>query len=228
MLQWGRCIGAAECVDGGMLSSIMNMPQHLRHMGSFRVRAVVLLAELIIGCASTASQPLAAPQEQRAYIARSCAALKERTSRAAPAWIFLEVADITEPIAEPIKEWLAVHPVQTHHLAGLAVPMTANTPVRGPYGICLDNTCERHEDGILDVVATALPTEASAAVELQLDFTFGNGQPRRLLVKTTNQEPVLASLTTQPKQTLVITPYYLFEPRYHSAELLAQCMSRLQ
>ena len=207
----------------------MNLPQYVSHNGSFRPSAsivsIVLLSKLFIGCASATSKSVEAPQEQRAYIARSCAALKEPTSRAAPVGIVLEVADIEEPIAAPIKDWLAVHSVQTHHLAELALPMAVNTPVRGPYGICLERTCTSQQDGTIDVVALRLPADALAAVELQLDFTFGNGQPRRLSVKATNQEPILASFTTRPKLTLVITPYYLFEPRQRSLKLLAQCMS---
>ena len=212
--------------------NIMKLLQCVNQTRSFRLSApivsLVLLSALFIGCTTGAtSKPVNTPGEQRAYIAKSCAALKERNQRAVPLGIFLEVADLTEPIAAPVKDWLAVHSVSTHHLAGLVVPMTANTPVRGPYGICLERTCVKHEDGTLDVVGLSLPADGSAAVELQLDFTFANGRPRRLSVKTTDQEPILASLTTRPEQTLVITPYYLFEPRHQSLKLLAQCMSRV-
>ena len=83
----------------------------------------------------------------------------------------------------------------------------------------------RAEDASLQVSVSQAPTDASTPVELQLSFRSGDRQPRRLSVTTTDQEPVLASLTT-PQQTVVITPYYLFEPKQESMGKLLQCASQ--
>ena len=188
------------------------------------IAAVSLLSQLSIGCTASATrQPAAVPDKQRAHIGEPCAALKEQHVGAVPVGILLEVADVVEPVGSPIKDWLATHSVEVHHVARISVPMTANTPVSGPFGTCLDRTCSEAEDTTVQVTVTKIPTDASAPVELQLDFTSGNGRPRRLSVRTGDQEPVLESLTTPPEQALVITPYYLFDPRQHSLELLTQC-----
>jgi len=188
--------------------------------------AVTLLAELSTGCtARAAREPAAVPEKQRAYIAEPCAALKEQQPGAVPVGILLEVADVVEPIGVPIKGWLATHSVEVHHLARISVPVTASTPVSGPFGTCLDRTCSQAEDATVQVTVIKIPTDASAPVELELDFTSGNGRPRRLSVEAADQEPVFKSLATPPEQAVVITPYYLFEPRQRSLELLAQCAS---
>ncbi|MET0793664.1 MAG: hypothetical protein ABW061_19245 [Polyangiaceae bacterium] len=152
--------------------------------------------------------------------------MKERTSTAAPIEVLLEVADVVEPIGTPVKDWLSTHPVEVHHVVRISVPMTTKTPVQGPFGTCLDRVCSKAEDATIEVNVTAVPADQSAVVELQLNFKSGNGQSRPLSVKTTDQEPVLASLTTRPEQTVVITPYYLFEPKQQSLGLLLQCASR--
>lgn len=189
--------------------------------------AAVALFKLLIGCTVSASgQPARVAEKQRAYIAGSCAALKEQASGAVPVGILLEVADVVEPIGVPIKDWLSGHSVQVHHVAKISVPMTANTPVHGPFGTCLDHTCSEAEDATLEVIVTRAPTDASTPVELQLNLTSGNRQPRRLSVKTTDQEPVVASMTTPPEQTVVITPYYLFESKQRGLALLIQCASQ--
>ena len=191
------------------------------------IAAVIVLSELSIGCTGSAmGQSSRVPEKQRAYIASSCATLKEQTSTAAPVGMLLEVADVVEPIGAPVKDWLSTHSVEVHHVARISVPMTVNTPVQSPFGTCLDRACSKAEDATLEVIVTTAPTDHSAAVELQLNFKLGNGQPRSLSVKTTDQESVLASLTTPPEQTVVITPYYLFEPKQHSLALLMECASR--
>ena len=188
------------------------------------IAAAGLLSELLSGCTASATrQPAAVPAKQRAHIGEPCAALKEQHVGAVPVGILLELADVVEPVGVPIKDWLATHSVEVHHLARISVPMTGSTPVAGPFGTCLDRTCSESEDATVQVTVTKIPADTSAPVELQLDFTSGNGRPRRLWVRTADQEPVLESLATPPEQTLVITPYYLFDPRQHSLELLTQC-----
>jgi hypothetical protein len=200
----------------------------LNHLSITSISSAIMVSELLIGCAGSATgeSPPRVPEKQRAYIAGSCAELKEQTSTAAPVGMLLEVADVVEPIRAPVKDWLSTHPVEVHHVAKISVPMTPNTPVQGPFGTCLDRACSKAEDATLEVIVISAPADHSAPVELQLNFKSANGQSRPLSVKTTDQEPVLASLTAPPEQTVVITPYYLFEPKQHSMGLLMQCASR--
>lgn len=185
---------------------------------------VILISELALGCAgSTRNQAAYTPVEQRAYIARTCAALKKQAPGAVPVGILLEVADVVEPIGAPIKDWLSIHPVQVHHVAQILVPIAESTPVHGPFGTCLEPNCLKAEDATLEVIVMHPPTAASAPVELQLNLTSGDRQPRGILVKTTDQEPILASLSTAPKQTIIVTPYYLFESSKRGLTLLLQC-----
>ncbi len=201
-------------------------PRFPRRIGALEF--AIVLSELLGGCTGSAVKEAArAPEQQRAYIAGSCAALKERASGAVPVGILLEVADVVEPIGVPIKDWLSAHSVEVHHVAKISVPMITSTPVYGPFGTCLDRTCSEAEDAAVEVIVTRAPTDASAALELQLNFSSGNRQPRGVSLVTTDQEPVLASITTPPEQTVVITPYYLFESKQHSLGLLAQCASRM-
>ncbi len=186
---------------------------------------VSVLSELLSGCTSSApNEPARAPEAPRAYIAGACPALKEQIPGKVPIGILLEVADVVEPLGVPVKAWLSAHSVEVHHVAKISVPMTTNTPVHGPFGSCSDRSCSKTEDTTLEVIVTRAPTDASAPVELQLNFSSGN-QPRHLSVKTADQDPVVASLAA-PEQTLVITPYYLFESRQQSLALLIQCASR--
>ncbi len=187
----------------------------------------VLLPALPTGCAgNTMRQPERAAEAPRAYIAIPCATLKEQGAKAVPVGILLEVADVVEPIGAPIKGWLSAHQVEVHHVAKVFVPLTENAPVQGPFGTCLDPSCSEAQDATLEVIVTSAPRNASAPVELQLSVVPENGEARQISVATTDQEPVLVSLTTSPTQTLVITPYYLYEPKQRSLGLLIQCASQ--
>lgn len=130
-----------------------------------------------------------------------------------------------EQIGVPVKDWLATHPVEVHHVARLSVPMTVGTAVRGPFGTCLDRACADAQPTTLDVTVTKVPSSMSAHVELQLDFVSTSGGPRRLSVTLADQEPLVRSLEGAPEQTVVITPYYLVEPKQRSLDLLLQCAS---
>jgi hypothetical protein len=187
--------------------------------------AVALIA-LASGCAGATNEPARAPDERSGYIARACPQLKEQSSRGVPAEISLEVADLDEPIGTPIKDWLAAHPVRLNSVAKFILPLMPLRPGQVSSDPCLERACGESVDGTLRVSVTTVPSSASAVVELQLERTLLDGTTRRLSVKTVDQHPVLASFTTTPKQTLVVTPYYLFAPRQQSMELLFQCAAR--
>jgi hypothetical protein len=191
------------------------------------ITPLVLFSGLSSGCAeSVGEQPARAPERPLAYIAQPCATLKEQPPTATPVEIFFEVADIVQPAGAPMKDWLATHPVEVHHVAKFSIPVTANTPIQVPFGTCLDQTCSKTEDATLVVNLSRAPTDASAPVELELNLSTENGPPRQLSVKTTDQEPVRASLTTPPEQTVVVMPYYLFGSKSHGLQLLVQCASQ--
>jgi hypothetical protein len=201
-------------------------PLDIFSVRSASVAAVILFSGLSTGCTASATrQPVSVPEKQRAYIAEPCATLKQQGAEAVPVGMVLEVADVAEPLGVPVKDWLAAHSIEVHHVAKISVPMTVGAVVRSPFGACLDRTCSEAEDGALEVTVAKVPTDVSKQVELQLDFTSKSGGPRRLSVKATNQEPVLEALAGPSDQTVVITPYYLFEPKQHSLDLLLQCAS---
>jgi len=191
-----------------------------------RIARLLLIPAAMSGCARSATeQPTRAPEAQRAYIGAGCAAMKEHTADAAPVGILLEVADVVEPIGAPARDWLSAHPVEVHHVAKISLPMTPNTRITSPFGTCLDRRCTKAEDTQLEVLMKNGPANASAPLQLQLTFTSGSGAPRHLSIETSDQQPALAS-TTSPEQTVVVTPYYLFEPKQHSMALLMQCAAQ--
>lgn len=191
------------------------------------IASLLLLSGLSAGCAETATEePARAPKSEPIYLARPCAPMKEQPPAAVPVGMILEVADVLEPVGKPIKDWLSKHPVQTHHVAKISLETMTGTTVPGPFGTCSDPDCSTSEDTSLEVTVTKAPTEASAPVELQLILTMKDGQKRSLSIKTTDQEPILASFATPPEQTVVVTPYYLYDPKQHSMGLLLECASR--
>jgi hypothetical protein len=188
---------------------------------------VALSGILSSGCgASATNDPVKEPQGRSAYVAQPCTPLKVQSGQDVLDSVHLEVADVDVQIGAPPKEWLTMHAVPAHSVSWLSLPMKDVSPVSGPFSVCLDDLCAKREDGTLNVSVISFPTDSSAVVELKLEIDIPNFPPRIITVKTNNQEPVLAKLTTLPEQTLVITPYYLFEPKKHSLELLAQCVSR--
>jgi len=190
------------------------------------IAPAILFSQLSTGCASKATnEPARPPAAQRAYIARPCPAMKEQPAEAIPVGVLLEVADVTEPTGVPLKDWLAAHPVQVHHVAKLLLPAAINVPTQSPFGTCLDRACSQSEDATLEVTIKTAPTAASAQVELALNVSSDHRPPRRLSIKTGDQEPVSASLTA-PEQTVIITPYYLYEPKQESMGKLLQCASQ--
>jgi hypothetical protein len=49
-------------------------------------------------------------------------------------------------------------------------------------------------------------------------------KPQRAVVQTMNQEPAVAKFTGAPPwETIVVTPYYLFEPKQESLRILHAC-----
>jgi len=190
------------------------------------IAPVILFSQLSTGCAANAtSKPAQSPTAERVYIAGACPAMKEQPAEAIPVGILLEVADVAEPTGIPLKDWLAAHPVETHHIAKISLPAATNVPAQSPFGTCLDRACSQNEDATLEVVVKTAPTAATTPVELELTFSAGHRPPRRLSIKTGDQEPVSGSLTT-PEQTVIVTPYYLFEPKQESMGKLLHCASQ--
>jgi len=135
----------------------------------------------------------------------------------------LEVADVEEALGTPTKDWLAVHPVRLHSVAKFILPLTPTATADDPSGDCRERACGKSVDGTLEASVTSAPAAAFAPVELHLARTLADGVTHRLSVKTTDQEPILASFMTAPEQNLVLVPYFLFEPKQQSMELLLQC-----
>lgn len=190
------------------------------------IAPTVLLSQLAAPCAANAmNEPARTPAAQRAYIAGSCPAMRKQPPQAVPVGVLLEVADVVEPTGVPLRDWLAAHPVEVHHVAKISLPVATNVPTQSPFGTCLDRTCSQNEDATLEVVVIKAPASASEPLELQLNVSSGSRPPRHLSVKTTDQEPVLASLSV-PDQTVVVTAYYLFEPRQQSMGKFLQCASQ--
>jgi hypothetical protein len=190
------------------------------------IAPTILLSQLAAACAANATNETPrTPVAQRAYIAGSCPAMREQPPQAVPVGVLLEVADVVEPTGVPLKEWLAAHPVEVHHVAKISLPLTTNVPTESPFGSCLNRTCSQNEDATLEVVVIKAPASASEPLELLLNVSSGSRPPRHLSVKTTDQEPVLASLST-PDQTVVVTAYYLFEPKQQSMGKFLHCASQ--
>jgi hypothetical protein len=53
-----------------------------------------------------------------------------------------------------------------------------------------------------------------------------DGPPRRAVIQAGNQEPTLANVSGIAGESIIVTPYYLFDPKNESLALLHQCSSR--
>lgn len=191
------------------------------------VASCVLLSAMSAGCGGTAIEaPARAPKPEPVYIARPCAAMREQPIAAVPVGMILEVANVLEPVGKPAKDWLATHPVDARAVAKISLSTMAGTSAPSPFGLCSNRDCSETQDGSLGVTVSKAPADASAPIELLFALTTPNGDNRSLSLKTTDQEPVTASLAASPAQTIVVTPYYLYEPTQHGMQLLLNCASR--
>ena len=136
--------------------------------------------------------------------------------------MFVEVASVSSPLDSPLRERLAA-PVEVDQVAGVLVDV--GKPASGPWSTCADPSCATAREDTLTVNLRNLPADPSAPVELELEL--GKASPKRATIRTGSQEPALAVLSEPPARgAVVVTPYYLFEPKEESLKLLQQCRSQ--
>lgn len=195
---------------------------HPTRLGFTTVLAAALFTGAL-GCGGGAAiQPAQAPVKQSVLIARSCEGLKEQASKGAPVAVFVEIADVLSPLDSSLRERLAA-PVEVDQVAGVLIDI--GKPTSGPWNMCVDAACAIERKDTLSVRMNDLPTDPSAPMELELEL--GKDSPKRATIRTGSQEPALAVFSEAPgRGAVVVTPYYLFEPKDESLRLLQKCKSQ--
>ncbi|HMI87736.1 MAG TPA: hypothetical protein VK550_26800 [Polyangiaceae bacterium] len=200
------------------------------HHFPFKYRPSAVSAALfvlsIVGCGTTQQQASSrtAKEVPRALIARPCVPLQQKAVTGAPVAMLVQVASISSPIEQPLRPWLDHHAVETHNLAGILVEQ--GTPAIAPWGECVDAGCSALREAKLRVHVQSLPANSSAPAVLEVEIESPNAAPKRAIVQAGNQAPTLADLTSAAGESIVVTPYYLFDPKKDSLDLLHACISR--
>lgn len=178
-----------------------------------------------VGCGSGAAirqEPTTA--NRSVLIGRPCDALKVTDPERAPIGIFVEVANVISPIERPLRERLTAPDVEADQVAGILLEL--NEPRNAPWRTCLNEACTLEQEGALTVRIVNLPTNPSEPVILEVELRAEGALPQRAMVRTGNQEPAVTELVPQLEQGgVVVTPYYLFEPKQESLQSLMQCKS---
>ncbi|MGC4067971.1 MAG: hypothetical protein QM784_25640 [Polyangiaceae bacterium] len=191
-------------------------------------KSIVFISALTFGCSGAAAvNTQARSPESRVLIARACPALKEPPPSTQLVSMFVEVADVSSIVEEPLDTWLATHPVEVSQVAHVMVPMELGKQVTAPWRDCRDPECPTETRAQLTVSASTLPGNVVTPVTLQLTFTDGREGRSVAVVTTGNQTPAVAKPTVpRGSSTVVVTPYYLFAPKDQSVEDLMQCKVR--
>lgn len=174
------------------------------------------------GVAASQHEPTTA--NRSVLIARPCDALKVTDPERAPIGIFVEVANVISPMVPPLRDGWSADRVEADQVAGILLEL--NEPRNAPWRTCLNEACTLEQEGVLTVRIVNLPTNPSEPVSLEVELRAEGALARRAMVRTVNQEPAVAELTP-PVETggVVVTPYYLFEPKQESLQSLMQCKS---
>lgn len=180
---------------------------------------------LTVGCgsgAATRREPTTA--DRSVLIGRPCDALKVTASDRVPVGMFVEVASVISPNQPPRRERLIARDVEAGQVAG--VLLETSEARSAPWRTCLNQACTLEQEGILTVRIVSLPTNPSEPVTLEVELGAEDALAERAMVRTGNQETVVAELAPPLEQgAVVVTPYYLFEPKQDSLQSLMQCKS---
>ena len=98
---------------------------------------------------------------------------------------------------------------------------------KGPWTRCSNQTCTSTDDATLFVRSLGFPANAEAPLELELALSVEGSGSERTLVRTQDQQPVIATWSTSAgsSSAMVVTPYYLADAEV-SRKLLMNCKSR--
>ena len=201
---------------------------HQSHFGQrwFAGASTMMLLVSAVGCGTTQQDQPARPpiQAPRAFIARPCQPLQQKAATGAPVAMLVQVASVSSPMEQPLRSWLASHAVDAHNVAGVLVEQGA--AASSPWGECLNAACSENREARLTMRVQSLPANGSAPTVLEIEIASPDGAARRAVVQAGNQEPTLANLSGVSGESIVVTPYYLFDPKKESLALLHQCTSR--
>jgi hypothetical protein len=140
--------------------------------------------------------------------------------------VFVEVADVTSKVEQPLEEWLATHPVEVRQVAHVMVPTEQGKQSAAPWQ-CSDPNCPRNGATELMVSVSSLPSDSVTPISLQLTFSGDDGSSVST-VTTGNQTPAVVKPAAPPgSSTVIVTPYYLFAPKDQSVKDLMGCKERL-
>lgn len=183
-----------------------------------------IVGVVFAGCASPSpAKPITpATAAPRAFIARPCKALQQK-ARGTPVGMIVQVASISSPVEQPLRTWLASPAVDAHNIAGVLVEQ--GKPASTGWGQCTDATCSAQRDARLTVRVPTLPTDASEVAVLEMEITAPQIPAHRAVVQAKDQTPTVAALSSVAGESIIVTPYFLFDPKKESMKLLGQCIS---
>lgn len=171
------------------------------------VRLLVLLLPCV-GCGAAGASPAAPRAAAAAEMVRIAAPCDGLETGAAPVALFVEVVEVRSKPASLSR----VSRDQVSRLAGVLID--GSGPVTVPGG--------EERESPWTVRALRLPASSGDPVELELRSSDDPAGPA--LWSTTNQ--AAKELSYPGGRSVVVTPYYLFEPRQESLETLRQCKLR--
>jgi hypothetical protein len=138
--------------------------------------------------------------------------------------MIVQVASVSSPVEQPLRTWLARHAVDAHNIAGVLVEQ--GKPASTGWGQCTDVTCTAQRDAQLTVRVPTLPADASAVAVLDMEITAPQIPPHRAVVHANDQTPTVAALSSVEGESIIVTPYFLFEPKKESMRIMGRCISR--
>lgn len=164
------------------------------------------LSFILGGCGGAVAKTPPPTATDTALVGRPCDALRPPNAAKGPEAVFVEVADVVSLAGGPSARQLA-SPVHVRFVAGV---LLADRSDSAPP----ENAISSETDALL-VRLRSVPADANSPVELEIEV--GKDPPRRAIVRTKDQAPLVVA---REGGALVVTPDFLYEPRPQSLQRL--------
>lgn len=177
---------------------------------------IILPTALSSACGKENSEAVHPGSPAQVFLAQPCEEL-ERVSSGAPVAVFLQVANVQSPLAEPLGDYLRANAVQANQVASMLVRL--GKPAVGPWSAC-------SEDGATEQTGTieagVLGPDYS---RIELIVAVPGVNPERVLVPITDQTPLVVPLTLRGTSggSVVVTPYLIRAPEQQGLRTLYDC-----
>ena len=170
------------------------------------------------GSAGAAAHEVREPRQDEVMIAKVCGTLDAESSGKTPVAVFVEIANVTATLDPPLRARLQ-SPVRVKQVAGIL--LDGGSRSIGEWSRCIDPSCTDEREETLTLTAVRLPTSGRDDVELEV-IVGSAGDARTARVRGADQEPHVAAVGSTTG-SVVVTPYYLYQPREASLRTLQRC-----